>query len=322
MAYVSMKQLLETGVHFGHQTRRWNPKMRPYIFGARNGIHIIDLQQTVKLFQTAHDAIVDTVARGGRIAFIGTKRQAQEIVEKEAQRADMFYVTNRWMGGTLTNFATIRQSIERLKKIEAMFEDGTINRFTKKEALTLSREAEKLNAVLGGIKNMERLPDMAFIIDPKREEIAIKECRKLNIPIAAVTDTNCDPDVIDYVIPGNDDAIRAIKLFVSHIADACLEGLARRKDEAAMEKEQEEAAKKAADTAAAPAPEGSASTKDTPAPAPEEAAARVEQPAPEAKREEEVAAEASQTPEVSAPAAKAAEETAAKPEEAQEEEKA
>ncbi|MFW5734044.1 MAG: 30S ribosomal protein S2 [Oceanidesulfovibrio sp.] len=316
MAYVSMKQLLETGVHFGHQTRRWNPKMRPYIFGARNGIHIVDLQQTVKLFQVAHDAIVDTVVRGGRVIFIGTKRQAQETVEKEARRAEMFFVTNRWMGGTLTNFATIRQSIDRLKKIEAMFEDGSISRFTKKEALTFSREAEKLNAVLGGIKDMERLPDMAFIIDPKREDIAVKECRKLNIPIAAVVDTNCDPDVIDYVIPGNDDAIRAIKLFVSHIADACLEGIARRKDDVAKQKE-EAAAEKAAAKAQAPAPQASPSTKETPAPAPEEAVARVEEPAVEAnKREEEIAAEASQTPEASAPAAKAEGEAAAKPEEA------
>lgn len=313
MAYVSMKQLLETGVHFGHQTRRWNPKMRPYIFGARNGIHIVDLQQTVKLFQTAHDAIVDTVVRGGRIIFIGTKRQAQETVEKEAARADQFFVTNRWMGGTLTNFATIRQSIDRLKKIEAMFEDGSIARFTKKEALTFSREAEKLNAVLGGIKNMERLPDMAFIIDPKREEIAVKECRKLNIPIAAVTDTNCDPDVIDYVIPGNDDAIRAIKLFVSHIADACLEGAARRKDEAAKQKE-EAAAEKAAVAKAAPAPEASASTAETPAPKTEEAVANVtESKAKAEEKKAEAAAEASQTPEASAPAAKAADETA-KPE--------
>ncbi|QJT09161.1 30S ribosomal protein S2 [Oceanidesulfovibrio marinus] len=313
MAYVSMKQLLETGVHFGHQTRRWNPKMRPYIFGARNGIHIVDLQQTVKLFQTAHDAIVDTVARGGRVIFIGTKRQAQETVEKEAARADQFFVTNRWMGGTLTNFATIRQSIDRLKKIEAMFEDGSISRFTKKEALTFSREAEKLNAVLGGIKNMERLPDMAFIIDPKREEIAVKECRKLNIPIAAVTDTNCDPDVIDYVVPGNDDAIRAIKLFVSHIADACLEGAARRKDEAAKQKE-EAAAEKAAAAKAAPAPEASASTAETPAPKTEEAVANVTESETKAEEKKaEAAAEASQTPEASAPAAKAADETA-KPE--------
>ena len=225
-----MKQMLETGVHFGHQTRRWNPKMRPFIFGARNGIHIMDLQQTVKLFQTAHDRIVDTVASGGKIIFVGTKRQAQESVKTEAERAGMFYVTNRWMGGTLTNFQTIRKSIDRLKKLESMFEDGSINRFIKKEILGYRREMDKLNAVLGGIKDMDTLPQIAFIVDPKREDIAVKECRKLGIPIAAIVDSNCDPDLIDYIIPGNDDAIRAIKLFVSHIADACLEGQARLKE--------------------------------------------------------------------------------------------
>jgi len=230
MAYVTMKQMLETGVHFGHQTRRWNPKMRPFIFGARNGIHIMDLQQTVKLFQTAHDRIVDTVASGGKIIFVGTKRQAQESVKTEAERAGMFYVTNRWMGGTLTNFQTIRKSIDRLKKLESMFEDGSINRFIKKEILGYRREMDKLNAVLGGIKDMDTLPQIAFIVDPKREDIAVKECRKLGIPIAAIVDSNCDPDLIDYIIPGNDDAIRAIKLFVSHIADACLEGQARLKE--------------------------------------------------------------------------------------------
>ncbi len=230
MAYVSMKQMLETGVHFGHQTRRWNPKMRPFIFGARNGIHIIDLQQTVKLYRTAHDKVVDTVASGGRVLFIGTKRQAQEAVAAEAGRAGQFHVTNRWMGGTLTNFATIQKSIERLKKLEGMFADGSVNRYQKKEVLTLQREMDKLEATLGGIKNMDRLPQLAFIIDPNREEIAVKECRKLGIPIVAVTDTNCDPDVIDYIIPGNDDAIRAIKLFVTAIADAALEGEAMRKD--------------------------------------------------------------------------------------------
>ncbi len=230
MAYVSMKQMLETGVHFGHQTRRWNPKMRPFIFGARNGIHIIDLQQTVKLYRTAHDKVVETVANGGRVLFIGTKRQAQETVIAEADRAGQFHVTNRWMGGTLTNFATIQKSIERLKKLEAMFADGTVNRYQKKEVLNFQREMEKLEATLGGIKNMDRLPQLAFIIDPHREEIAVKECRKLGIPIVAVTDTNCDPDVIDYIIPGNDDAIRAIKLFVNAIAEACVEGAAMAKD--------------------------------------------------------------------------------------------
>ena len=242
MAYVSMKQMLETGVHFGHQTRRWNPKMRPYIFGARNGIHIIDLQQTVKLFRTAHDKVVDTVANGGKVLFIGTKRQAQETVGAESTRAGQFSVTNRWMGGTLTNFQTIQKSIERLKKLEAMFADESVNRYQKKEILRLQREMDKLELTLGGIKNMEKLPQLAFIIDPNREDIAVNECRKLGIPIVAVTDTNCDPDQIDYIIPGNDDAIRAIKLFVAHMAEACLEGAAMKKDdghkdpEAALEK--------------------------------------------------------------------------------------
>lgn len=244
MAYVSMKQMLETGVHFGHQTRRWNPKMRPFIFGARNGIHIIDLQQTVKLFRTAHDKLVETVAGGGKVLFIGTKRQAQEAVAAEATRAGQPYVTNRWMGGTLTNFVTIQKSIERLKKLEAMFADGSINRYQKKEILTLQRELDKLNLTLGGIKDMEQLPQLAFIIDPHREDIAVKECRKLGIPIVAVTDTNCDPDLIDYIIPGNDDAIRAIKLFATAMAEACLEGEAMRKD--AGNKDAEEELKKAA----------------------------------------------------------------------------
>jgi small subunit ribosomal protein S2 len=254
-----MEGMLETGVHFGHQTRRWNPKMGTYIFGARNGIHIIDLQQTVKLFRTAHDKVVDTVARGGKVIFIGTKRQAQEAVQTEAGRAGQYYVTNRWMGGTLTNFQTIRKSIDRLKKLEVMFEDGTVNRYQKKEVLRLRREMDKLNLVLGGIKDMENLPQLAFIIDPNREDIAVKECRRLGIPIVAVTDTNCDPDLIDYVIPGNDDAIRAIKLFVGHIADACLEGEAMRKETKA--ENAEEAMKQAAEAeaeAAAPAAEESA----------------------------------------------------------------
>ncbi len=243
MAYVSMKQMLETGVHFGHQTRRWNPKMKTYIFGARNGIHIIDLQQTVKLYRTAHDKIADTVAKGGKVLFIGTKRQAQEAIATESGRAGQFYVANRWMGGTLTNFATIQKSIDRMKKLESMFADGTINRYQKKEILTLKRELDKLVLVLGGIRDMDGLPQIAFVIDPHREAIAVQECHKLGIPVVAVTDTNCDPDTVDYIIPGNDDAIRAIKLFVGHIADACLEGAAMRKDggkgenaEAAFEK--------------------------------------------------------------------------------------
>ena len=230
MAYVTMKQMLETGVHFGHQTRRWNPKMRPFIFGARNGIHIIDLQQTVKLFRTAYDKVVDTVARGGKVLFIGTKRQAQEPIATEATRAGQYYVANRWMGGTLTNFVTIQKSVDRLKKLESMFADGSINRYQKKEILLLEREMKKLEETLGGIKDMNDLPQLAFIIDPNREDIAVRECRKLGIPIVAITDTNCDPDVIDYVIPGNDDAIRAIKLFVNSFAEACIDGEAMAKD--------------------------------------------------------------------------------------------
>jgi len=245
MAYVSMKQMLETGVHFGHQTRRWNPKMRPFIFGARNGIHIIDLQQTVKLFRTAHDKIVETVANGGKVLFIGTKRQAQETVAAEAARAGQPSVTNRWMGGTLTNFVTIQKSIERLKKLEGMFADGTINRYQKKEILVLQRELDKLNLTLGGIKDMDSLPQLVFIIDPHREDIAVKECRKLGIPIVAVTDTNCDPDVIDYIIPGNDDAIRAIKLFVNAMAEACIEGAAQSKEVADPEVAMQQAAEAA-----------------------------------------------------------------------------
>ncbi len=236
MAYVTMKQMLETGVHFGHQTRRWNPKMRPYIFGARKGIHIIDLQQTVKLYRKAHDFMADTVARGGKVIFIGTKRQAQDVIKAEAERCGMYFVTNRWLGGTLTNYQTIRTSIARLKKLEGMFEDGSVNRFLKKEIVGMEREVTKLNLTLGGIKDMEEPPAVAFIIDPHREEIAVKECRKLGIPIVAVVDTNCDPDLIDYVIPGNDDAIRAIKLFAGAMADACVEGLASAKDVAQQPK--------------------------------------------------------------------------------------
>lgn len=259
MAYVSMKQMLETGVHFGHQTRRWNPKMKPYIFGARNGIHIIDLQQTVKLYRVAHDKVVDTVAKGGKVIFIGTKRQAQEAVATEAGRAGQYYVTNRWMGGTLTNFFTIQKSIDRMKKLEAMFEDGSVARYQKKEVLTLQRELDKLRLVLGGIRDMDKTPQLAFIIDPQREAIAVKECRKLGIPIVAVTDTNCDPDLIDYIIPGNDDAIRAIKLFVGSMAEACLEGEAMNKDKKNAPAQEDKAEEKpSAPEVANEAPEQSA----------------------------------------------------------------
>jgi small subunit ribosomal protein S2 len=221
---ITMRQLLEAGVHFGHQTKRWNPKMRPFIFGARNGIHIIDLQHTVKLFNRAFQFLVSTVANGDPVLFVGTKKQAQEVIQEEAKRCGMFHVTNRWLGGTLTNFKTVKGSIERLRSIEKMAEDGTFERLTKKEVLQLERERAKLEKTLGGIKNMGGLPGAVFIIDPKKEHIAVEEARKLEIPIVAITDTNCDPDVIDYVIPGNDDAIRAIKLFTGKVADACISG--------------------------------------------------------------------------------------------------
>jgi len=221
---ITMRQLLEAGVHFGHQTKRWNPKMRPFIFGARNGIHIIDLQHTVKLFNRAFQFLVNTVANGDPVLFVGTKKQAQEVIQEEARRCGMFFVTNRWLGGTLTNFKTVKGSIERLRTIEKMAEDGTFERLTKKEVLQLERERAKLEKTLGGIKNMGGLPGAVFIIDPKKEHIAVEEARKLEIPIVAITDTNCDPDVIDYVIPGNDDAIRAIKLFTGKVADACISG--------------------------------------------------------------------------------------------------
>jgi small subunit ribosomal protein S2 len=225
MTEISMKQLLEAGVHFGHQTSRWNPKMKPYIFGARNGIHIIDLQQTVKMFRGAYDFVRDVAAAGGSLLFVGTKKQAQDIVREEAERCGMFYVNNRWLGGMLTNFQTIRASIERLKKLEEQMSDpAMVNALTKKEMSDIGREHTKLMATLGGIKNMRRLPDALFVIDTKKEEIAVAESNRLNIPVVAVVDTNCDPDLISYRVPGNDDAIRAIKLFTAAVADAVIEG--------------------------------------------------------------------------------------------------
>jgi small subunit ribosomal protein S2 len=223
-----MKQLLEAGVHFGHQTKRWNPKMKPYIFGARNGIYIIDLQKTVRYFKGAYSFVKETVAGGDKILFVGTKKQAQDAIAEEAQRAGQFYVNSRWLGGMLTNFSTIKGSIDRLKKIELMSQDGTYQLITKKEALNLEREKAKLEKTLGGIKTMNKLPGAIFVIDPKKETIAVKEARKLGIPVVAVVDTNCDPDDIDYIIPGNDDAIRAIRLFAARIADACVEGVQAR----------------------------------------------------------------------------------------------
>jgi len=224
MPVVTMKELLEAGVHFGHQTRRWNPKMEPYIFGSRNGIHIIDLQKTVQLMDVAYEFIRDTVAEGKTILFVGTKKQAQEAIYEEATRCGMFYVNHRWLGGTLTNFHTIRKSIEKLKRLERLEESPESQGLTKKELIKLTKKREKLRRNLGGIKDMEELPGAIFIVDPKREEIAVREARKVGIPIVAIVDTNCDPDLIDYVIPGNDDAIRAVRFFSSKIADAVLEG--------------------------------------------------------------------------------------------------
>lgn len=224
MAVISMKQLLEAGVHFGHQTRRWNPKMAPYIFTERNGIYIIDLQKTVKKVDEAYDFLRSVAEEGKSILFVGTKKQAQEAVKDEATKAGMFYVNERWLGGMLTNFTTIRKSINRLKELEAMQEDGTFEVLSKKEVLTLKHEQEKLEKNLGGIKDMDKLPGALFIVDPRKERIAVAEAKKLDIPIVAIVDTNCDPDEIDYVIPGNDDAIRAVKLLTSRMADAVIEG--------------------------------------------------------------------------------------------------
>jgi small subunit ribosomal protein S2 len=222
-----MKQLLEAGVHFGHQTKRWNPKMKPYIFGARNGIYIIDLQKTVVLFERIYTMIVDVVSRGEKILFVGTKKQAQDSVIEESKRCGMFYVSNRWLGGTLTNFRTIRNNIEKLKTLETMKTDGSVEQLSKKEALEIDREIEKLEYNLGGIKDMQKLPGLIYIIDPRKERIAAAEAKKLNIPSVGLLDTNCDPDEVDYTIPGNDDAIKAIRLFNAKIADACIEGRRR-----------------------------------------------------------------------------------------------
>ena len=234
---ITMRQLLEAGVHFGHQTKRWNPKMKQFIFGARNGIHIIDLQHTVKMFTRAYNFIVQTVSNGDSVLFVGTKKQAQDVIEEESRRAGMFYVTNRWLGGTLTNFKTVKGSIERLRSIEKMAEDGTFERLNKKEVLGLERDRIKLEKAIGGIKSMGGLPGAMFVVDAKKEHIAISEARKLEIPVIAIADTNCDPDVIDYVIPGNDDAIRAIKLFTGKIADACITGSRMGKERAVSQRD-------------------------------------------------------------------------------------
>ena len=223
MSVISMKQLLEAGVHFGHQTRRWNPKMAPYIFAERNGIYIIDLQKTVKKVDEAYQAVSQMIADGGEILFVGTKKQAQESIKEEAERCGMYYVNQRWLGGMLTNFETIKTRIARLKELEKMQEDGTFEVLPKKEVANLMHEMEKLEKNLGGIKEMERIPDVLFIVDPRKERIAIQEAHTLGIPIVAIVDTNCDPEEVDYVIPGNDDAIRAVKLIAGKIADAVIE---------------------------------------------------------------------------------------------------
>ena len=230
MPAVSMKALLESGVHFGHRTNKWNPKMRPYIFTERNGIHIIDLQQTVKLLEDAFDIVRKTVAEGGSILFVGTKRQAQETIQAEAERCGMPYVNQRWLGGTLTNWVTIQQRIVELGRLEKMFETGEVNRLTKKEGLLLQREIKRLETRLSGVRNMKNLPGLVFVIDVAREATAIHEANLKGIPVIAMVDTNCDPRDIDYVIPSNDDAIRAIKLVVGKIADAAIEGKALRQD--------------------------------------------------------------------------------------------
>lgn len=224
MSVISMKQLLEAGVHFGHQTRRWNPKMAPYIFTERNGIYIIDLQKTVKKIEQAYAFIRQVSQEGGTVLFVGTKKQAQEAMEEESKRCEMYFVNQRWLGGTLTNFQTIQKRIHRLQELRVMDENGTFEVLPKKEVINLRHELEKLEKFLGGISNMTKLPDALFVIDPRKEKNAIAEARRLGIPVVAIVDTNCDPDEIDYVIPGNDDAIRAVKLLASKIADAIIEG--------------------------------------------------------------------------------------------------
>ncbi len=261
MPQITMQEMLAAGMHFGHQTHRWNPKMRPYIYGSRNNIHIIDLDKTLPLFRTALEFVSDTVAQGGNILFVGTKQQAQPIIEEQAQRCSMFYVAHRWLGGMLTNYQTIRQSIDRLKRIQAMIDDGSIQRYKKKEIVRMEKDLAKLKRNLGGIQEMRGLPAVVFIVDPKREHIAVLEANRCNIPVVAITDTNCDPEGIDYPIPGNDDAIRSIRLVTSKIADAVLEGVGRRQDEEAA------AAAMAAQEAAAQAEATAEASSEEAAPA-------------------------------------------------------
>ena len=291
MTDISMKQLLEAGVHFGHQTSRWNPKMKPFIFGARNGIHIIDLQQTVRMVKDVCGQVRDLIVGGGHVLFVGTKKQAQDSVREEAERCGMSYVHHRWLGGTLTNFQTVRQSIDRLKKLEEMANDPKIvEALTKKEMLSHSRERAKLERALGGIKDIKKLPDAVFIIDPGQEAIAVREARKLGIKVIAIIDTDCDPDLVDYKIPGNDDAIRAIRLFCSLMAEAVNEGKAL-SDQARME----------AEAAAKAEAEAKAEAK-----AKAEAAAKAEEAAKAEAAAEAVAAPETEAPEPAAAAPEAA----------------
>jgi small subunit ribosomal protein S2 len=299
MAVVTMKALLESGVHFGHRTHKWHPAMKPYIFTERNSIHIIDLQKTVKALDEAYNLVRDTVAEGGTVLFVGTKRQAQETIQLDATRASMPYVTNRWLGGMLTNWRTIRQRINELDRLERMRDRGDFSRLPKKEVLLLTRQMERLDMLLGGIRHMNGLPDLLFVVDVRREDTAIHEANLLEIPVIALVDTNCDPGNVDYVIPSNDDAIRAIKLLVGTIADACLEGLSMRKEEEAVPRERI--------TALAEEPElsdeellGEATLAKIPSRGPE--AEEEEEVEAEAEEEEEVEAEAEEEEEVEAEA--------------------
>jgi small subunit ribosomal protein S2 len=242
MSGVTIKQMLEAGLHFGHQTRRWNPKMKPYIFAPRNGIYIINLDKTIGRVRKAYDYVGQEASKGGYVLFVGTKRQAQTTIKEEAIRSGMYYINHRWLGGTLTNFQTIKKGVDRLKSIEAMQEDGSISKFPKKEILLMEKERVKLERNIGGIKNMRSLPAAVFVIDPNKEQIAVKEANKLNIPVIALVDTNCSPDGISYIIPGNDDAIRAIKLITSAIAEAVLDGRAQLKEKDAVVEEMVEQA--------------------------------------------------------------------------------
>ena len=315
MTQVSMRDLLEAGVHFGHQTRRWNPKMRRYIFGKRNGIYIIDLQKTRRRFQEAANFVHHLGANGGRLLFVGTKRQAQEAIAQEARRCGQYFMTHRWLGGTLTNFVTIRASIDRLKEVEGLLDDPNAN-LIKKERLRLERERMKLNRNLEGIRDLSQLPDAMFVVDPKREGIGVAEANKLGIPVIGIVDTNCDPELVDYVIPGNDDAIRTIRLFASRIADAYLAGAGKLQEQEMIRAKDAPASAAPvvqAAPAAAPVPEPAAAPAAEVAPEPEAA------PEPAAAAAEEAAAEAAPAEEAAAPveeAAAPAEEAAAPAEEA------